>query len=100
LRADAGTTRLAQTLPAVLDGIKAAGAVPVRLCRLPDAPFTHLTNAFSKQLADHAVMVSLYVRHYHFARVHQTLRVTPAIRAGLADHVWSIPEIVARLDRP
>src|SRR5207247_1259309 len=59
--------------------------------------FTRLTNAFSKKLENHAAMVSLYFMYYNFGRVHQTLRVTPAIEAGIADHVWSIEEIVGSL---
>ncbi len=59
--------------------------------------FTRLTNAFSKKLENHAAMVSLYFMYYNFARVHQTLRVTPAMEAGIADHVWSIEEIVGLL---
>ena len=61
--------------------------------------FTRLTNAFSKKLENHAAMVSLHFMFYNFARVHQTLRVTPAMEAGVSDHVWSIAEIVALLDR-
>jgi hypothetical protein len=59
--------------------------------------FTRLTNAFSKKLENHAAMVSLYFMYYNFARVHQTLRVTPAMEAGIADHVWSIEEIIKLL---
>jgi IS1 family transposase len=59
--------------------------------------FTRLTNAFSKKLENHAAMVALYFMYYNFGRVHQTLRVTPAMEAGIADHVWSIEEIVALL---
>jgi hypothetical protein len=59
--------------------------------------FTRLTNAFSKKIENHAAMVALYFMYYNFARVHQTLRVTPAMEAGIADHVWSIEEIVALL---
>ena len=62
--------------------------------------FTRLTNAFSKKMENHAAAVALYFMYYNFARVHQTLRVTPAMEAGLANHVWSIEEIVALLDRP
>ena len=54
--------------------------------------FTGLTNAFSKKLENHAAMVSLYFMFDNFARVHQTLRVTPSSEAGIADHVWSIEE--------
>ena len=59
--------------------------------------FTRLTNAFSKKLENHAAMVALYFMYYNFGRVHQTLRVTPAMEAGLADHVWAIEEIVSLL---
>jgi hypothetical protein len=59
--------------------------------------FTRLTNGFSKQVENHAAMVSVYFMYYNFARVHQTLRVTPAMEAGGADHVWTIEEIVGLL---
>ena len=59
--------------------------------------FTRLTNAFSKTLENHATMVSLYSKYYNFGRVHQTLRVTPAMEAGVANHVWSVEEIVGLL---
>ena len=58
--------------------------------------FIHLTNAFSKKVENHAAAVAIYFM-YNFARVHQTLRVTPAMEAGLADHVWAIEEIVSLL---
>ena len=56
--------------------------------------FTRLTNAFSKKLKNHAAAVALHFMHYNFARIHQTLRVTPAMAAGVTDHVWEIGEIV------
>jgi len=59
--------------------------------------FARLTNAFSKKAENHALMVALHFVHYNFARVHQTLRVTPAMEAGIADHVWTIEEIVGLL---
>lgn len=62
--------------------------------------FTRLTNGFSKKVENHAYAVALHFLHYNFARVHKTLRVTPAMEAGLANHVWSIEEIVGLLDRP
>ena len=58
--------------------------------------FTRLTNAFSKKLDNHKAAVALYFMWYNFARIHQTLRVTPAMEAGISDHVWSAEEI-ARL---
>lgn len=62
--------------------------------------FTRLTNGFSKKVENHAYAVALHFMHYNFARVHRTLRVTPAMEAGLASHVWSLEEIVGLLDRP
>ncbi len=60
--------------------------------------FTRLTNGFSKKVENHAAAVALYFMFYNFARVHQTLRVTPAMEAGVSDHVWTIEEIVGLLD--
>ena len=59
--------------------------------------FTRLTKAFSKKLENHAAMVALYFMYYNFARVHQTLRVTPAMEAGIADHIWAIEDIIELL---
>jgi IS1 family transposase len=59
--------------------------------------FTRLTNAFSKKVENHAAAIALYFLYYNFARVHQTLRVTPAMEAGVSDHVWTIEEIVGLL---
>jgi IS1 family transposase len=56
--------------------------------------FTRLTNAFSKKVENHAHSLALFHMHHNFARVHQTLRVTPAMEAGISNHVWSIQEIV------
>jgi hypothetical protein len=61
--------------------------------------FTRLTNGSSKKAENHAHALSLHYLHYNFARVHKTLRVTPAMEAGLAKHVWSFEEIVGLLDR-
>jgi hypothetical protein len=61
--------------------------------------FTRLTNAFSKKLDNLKAAVSLHYMHYNFCRIHQTLRVTPAMQAGLATHVWSLEELVGLLDR-
>jgi hypothetical protein len=57
--------------------------------------FTRLTNAFSKKLENHVAMLALFHMHYNSCRIHQTLRVTPAMEAGLSDHMWSIQEIVS-----
>lgn len=61
--------------------------------------FTRLTNAFSKKLENHIAAVALHFMHYNFCRIHKTLRCTPAMEAGVADHVWSIEELVGLLDR-
>jgi IS1 family transposase len=60
--------------------------------------FTRLTNAFSKKLENHEHALALYFMYYNFARIHQTLRVTPAMEAGIADHVWSLEEIVGLIN--
>ncbi len=59
--------------------------------------FTRLTNAFSKKIENHAHAIALYFLHYNFCRIHKTLRVTPAMEAGLSDHVWEIDELLALL---
>jgi len=60
--------------------------------------YTRLTNAFSKKIENHAAAVSLHFMHYNFCRVHQTLGTTPAVAAGVTDHVWKIDEIIDLLD--
>jgi len=60
--------------------------------------FTRLTNGFSKKLENHGHAVALYFFHYNFCRIHKTLRVTPAMEAGIADHVWFLEELIALLD--
>jgi IS1 family transposase len=60
--------------------------------------FTRLTNAFSKKVDNHRAAVALHYMHYNFCRVHQTLRVTPAMEVGIADHIWSIEEMVQLLE--
>ena len=61
--------------------------------------FTRLTNGFSKKVEMHEHSVALHFMHYNFCKIHQTLRVTPAMEAGVSDHVWSVEEIVGLLDR-
>ena len=60
--------------------------------------FTRLTNGFSKKVENHEHMVAVHYMYYNFGRIHQSLRVTPAMEAGIADHVWSLEEIVGLLD--
>jgi hypothetical protein len=60
--------------------------------------FTRLTNAFSKKVENLEAAVALHFVYYNFGRVHRTLRVTPAMEAGIADHIWSLEEIVGLLN--
>ena len=60
--------------------------------------FTRLTNGFSKKAENLAHAVSLHFMYHNFARIHQTLRVTPAMEAGISKHVWSIEEIAKLAD--
>lgn len=60
--------------------------------------FTRLTNGFSKKIDNHGHAVALHFMYYNFVRVHKTLRVTPAMEAGIADNVWSMEELVNLLD--
>lgn len=59
---------------------------------------TRLTNAFSKKIENQAHAVALHFMHYNFCRVHQTLRVTPAMEAGITKHVWTLEELAGLLD--
>jgi len=59
--------------------------------------FTRLTNAFSKKIENHEHALSLYFMHYNFIRIHQTLRCTPAMKAGVSDHLWTLEELVERV---
>ena len=60
--------------------------------------FTRLTNAFSKKIDNHAYAVALHFMYCNFVRIHTTLRVTPAMEAGLSDHAWNVEELVAMGD--
>lgn len=62
--------------------------------------FTRLTNGFGKKLENQLHAVSLHFMYYNFAKIHKTLRVTPAMQAGLSDHVWSIEEIARLVPGP
>lgn len=62
--------------------------------------FTRLTNGFSKKVENHAHAVALHFMYYNFGRIHKTLRVTPAMQAGVSDHVWSLEEIAALVPEP
>ncbi len=60
--------------------------------------FTRLTNAFSKKLENHIHALSIYFMHYNFVRIHQSLRVTPAMEAGVTKTLWSLEDIVRIVD--
>jgi IS1 family transposase len=60
--------------------------------------FTRLTNAFSKKLDNHVHALALYFAFYNFCRIHKTLKVTPAMAAGITDRLWSLEDIVAKID--
>jgi IS1 family transposase len=62
--------------------------------RMQQRRFTRLTNAFSKKLENHKAAVALYAAAFNFCRVHETLRVTPAMQLGVTGHIWSIGELV------
>lgn len=62
--------------------------------RMQSRRFTRLTNGFSKKLENHKAAVSLYIAHYNFCRVHETIRMTPAMSLGITDHIWSIGELI------
>ena len=61
--------------------------------------FTRLTNAFSKKIENHAAAVALHMLHYNFVRIHQTLRTTPAMAAGISERLWEISDMIALLDQ-
>ena len=60
--------------------------------------FTRLTNAFSKKVENHAYAVALYTMYYNFVRIHKTLRVTPAMAAGVTKRLWEIGDMVGVLE--
>lgn len=66
--------------------------------RMQNRRFTRLTNAFSKKLDNHIHALALYFAFYNFCRIHKTLRVTPAMAAGITDRLWSLDDIVAKID--
>jgi hypothetical protein len=60
--------------------------------------FTRLTNAFSKKIENHEASVALHFVYYNFCRIHQTLRVTPAMAAGVTDRLWDVEDLTKLLD--
>ncbi|MBQ09688.1 MAG: IS1 family transposase [Gammaproteobacteria bacterium] len=67
--------------------------------RMNNRRYTRLTNGFSKKIENLAHAVSLHFMYYNFCRIHQTLRVTPAMEAGVSDHVWEVEEILELLNK-
>lgn len=61
--------------------------------------FTRLTNGFSKKLENHAAQIAIFMMVYNFQRKHMTLGTTPAVKAGIADHIWSVEEIIGLLEK-
>ena len=59
--------------------------------------FARLTNAFSRKIENHVASIALHYMHYNFVRIHQTLRVAPAMAAGLTDRAWSIQDVLSLL---
>ena len=55
--------------------------------------FTRLTNGFSKKIENHSASVAIHMMHYNFARIHKTLRIAPAMAAGVSDRLWSLEDI-------
>lgn len=66
--------------------------------RMSQRRFTRLTNAHSKKVENHIHFIAMYTMFYNFGRIHQTLRVTPAMAAGVSDHVWSLEEMIKLID--
>jgi IS1 family transposase len=66
--------------------------------RMANRRFTRLTNGFSKKIDNHLYALALYFAHYNFVRQHKTLRMSPAMAAGLTNHLWSMEEIAERIE--
>jgi hypothetical protein len=62
--------------------------------RMSQRRLTRLSNGFSKKYENHCAAIALYATHYNFCRVHETLRITPAMHLGITDHIWTISELI------
>ena len=60
--------------------------------------FTRLTNAHSKKIQNHIHSIAIYTMYYNFVRIHSSLRVTPAMEAGVSSHVWDLEEMIGLVD--
>ena len=65
--------------------------------RMHNRRFTRLTNGFSKKFENHLNAISLFVMNYNYCKIHKSLRITPAMAAGLTDHVWELEEVISLL---
>jgi hypothetical protein len=86
-----GLTRLGRQTP------RPRGASHLLHCAKPRR-FTRLTNAFSKKIDNHVHALALYFAFYNFCRIHKTIKVTPAMAAGIADTLWSLEDIAERIE--
>ena len=66
--------------------------------RMSNRRFTRLTNAFSKKIENHEAAAALFFMHYNFCKIHGSLRMTPAMAAGVATKIWEVADIIALLD--
>jgi hypothetical protein len=82
------------TMPASIKTIRSAISRANLTMRMAMRRFTRLTNAFTKKLDNHAHMVALYALWYNFVRIHKTLRMTPAMAAGIDTRLWSMKDVV------
>jgi transposase-like protein/IS1 family transposase len=93
---------IVEAVPVVISG----NPNPAKICtshverqnltmRMQIRRLTRLTNAFSKKMENHRAAIALHFAYYNWCRIHGTLRVTPAMEAGIADHIWSLSELLA-----
>jgi IS1 family transposase len=82
-----------------IDHVSTSHVEPMNLSiRMQNRRFTRLTNAFSKKLDNHIHALALYFAFYNFCRIHKSLRISPAMAAGITDRLWSLEGIVAKID--
>ena len=93
---------IVEAIPVVISG----NPDPAKICtshverqnltmRMQIRRLTRLTNAFSKKIESHRAAIALHFAHYNWCRIHGSLRVTPAMEAGITDHVWTLTELLA-----
>lgn len=68
--------------------------------RMQSRRLTRLTNGFSKKLENHCAAIALYIAHYNLCRVHETIRMTPAMSLGITDHIWGVGELIEYATQP